>query len=398
MMAWIQYVWALLRLSCGRFWREHFSFRASALAFSSLLAMVPCFTVVLSVLNRLPIQQRLLDALQNSIADTFIPSQGHKVVQALNHFALQAQQLPWFSFLFLIVVALYLLRAIENHFNVIWQVPKGRDWLKALCVYILILFIAPSLMTLSVVASTYLFSLKVLDLYLHGAWHWLKWIPFGGSFLAFFVLYVGMPHTKVRWSCAAIGAVLAALLFEGMKSLFTLYLQLFPSYALLYGALAIVPIFLVWLSIAWMITFLGALLSASLEQVSLQTACQEPVDPFSHALLWLALLAQHPKGLSLFELSRAIPLSMSAREMLAILIQRGWLCVHKKRYSLSAGTSSLTLFTIYQQLPFALPRTGARFFAHHGRGAACALFERIEQQIAHDLDVRLADLLSQDAR
>jgi membrane protein len=91
----------------------------------------------------------------------------------------------------------------------------------------------------------------------------LRAVPATMSAVAFFLIYRIVPHRRVPYRHAALGAIVAALLFEAAKQLFTFYVRMSPTYSLVYGAFAAVPVFLVWLYLSWLVMLFGAELTAS---------------------------------------------------------------------------------------------------------------------------------------
>jgi len=121
-----------------------------------------------------------------------------------------------------------------------------------------------------IAASSYVISLTAMaDDYVPGVRETiLSLLPFISSVLAFLLLYVLIPNRVVRLKHAIWGALTAALLFELGKRGFAEYITRFPSYEASYGALATIPILLVWMYLSWTIVLVGAELTASIEEFS----------------------------------------------------------------------------------------------------------------------------------
>lgn len=353
--------------SCDRFVRfviKHFiqddcAYVASALAFTTLLAVVPLMSVGLAIFSTFPVFQGLADPIQNFIFDNFVPATG-KVVQAyLQQFTSQVSKLSVWGILFLIISALLTLFTIERAMNKIWRVNTGRHGVAAFLLYWAILSLAPIMLGLSLLASSYLFSLPFLienpapSLLIHYA-------PFFLSLIGFVFLYTIVPNCRVLFRHAFLGGTAAALLFESAKEAFAYYLIRYPTYELLYGAFASVPIFFIWVYWVWIITLLGAEISYACS-VHHQRRSGQALDGFSHALLWLNqlwLAQKSGKGLNLNQLIDASkqPFAVDATEMIQALIYHE--LVHTTvdgQYMLSRDLSHVSLYTLTQLLPYRLP-------------------------------------------
>lgn len=154
-----------------------------------------------------------------------------------------------------------LLFNIEESFNDIWRVEKGRSVLVRLPIYWTMVSLGPLLMGASLSISTYVLSLSVIagnDLSGHIQTAGVVVLPFLLEVLAFSLLYLVMPNVKVRLVNALIGALVASILFEISKKIFALYLLNFGSYKVIYGALSALPIFLIWIYLSWIIALVGA--------------------------------------------------------------------------------------------------------------------------------------------
>ena len=94
--------------------------------------------------------------------------------------------------------------------------------------------------------------------------HWLG--PAGLVIAAFSVLYTVVPNQKIAWRHALAGGLSAALLFSSLRWAFGLYLENFPIYQTIYGAVSAVPIFLVWMYLSWATVLIGTVVTASLSR------------------------------------------------------------------------------------------------------------------------------------
>ena len=169
---------------------------------------------------------------------------------------------------FLFVVAVMLISAIDSTLNTIWRDTSKRRLMVSLAIYWMILTLGPVLIGSGLAATSYLISLtQFAEEYVSGVRSFALWfVPVITSFFAFVLLYQLVPNRPVRFRYAAFGALIAAVLFELSKQVFSLYITHFPTYQAIYGALATVPILLVWIYLSWNIVLVGAELTVSLEE------------------------------------------------------------------------------------------------------------------------------------
>jgi len=251
----------------SRFIQEGFTYRAAALTFTTLLSIVPLVTVILSGLSLFPVFQKLGVRLESLVYQTLVPESGDVVKTYIQSFVEQAGKLPISGFLVLVVSALLLVVTIEHALNHVWKVKRRRRLVSAFALYWTVLTVGPLLIALSVVVSSYLFSLP----FIKGTVYWLGLhhillvvLPFFLGFLGFFLLYMLVPNCKVRFFHAVLGAATGAILFELAKTGFRYYVQHYATFSVLYGALATIPIFLIWLYLCWVIILMGGLVAHSL--------------------------------------------------------------------------------------------------------------------------------------
>lgn len=229
---------------------------AAALTYTSLFAVVPLLTVVYSMLAALPAFRDVAGDLQGLLFEHLVPTTGLVIQDYMGNFAQQARQLTLIGVVFLIVTAGMMIVAIEKAFNAIWRVEKPRRGLQAFLIYWTVLTLGPLLLGAGILLSSYLASLPLLKQLTggeNGTATLLRYLPFLLSALAFTLLYWAVPHCKVRFRDAATGGVAMALLFELAKKLFTWFVSHFPSYELVYGAFAAVPLFLMWIYVSWLL-------------------------------------------------------------------------------------------------------------------------------------------------
>jgi membrane protein len=130
---------------------------------------------------------------------------------------------------------------------------------------VVLLTLGPVLVGISVSVTTYLHTLSVgMDrLPPEAQPYMLKAVPIAVSTVAFFLAYRIVPHRQVPWRHALTGGVIAALLFEAMKDLFAHYIAFAPTYNLVYGTFAAIPLFLLWVYLSWLVILFGAEVTAS---------------------------------------------------------------------------------------------------------------------------------------
>ena len=252
----------ILKQSGLRFFKSKYYVRSSALAFTSLLGFIPLVSVLVSLLSKLPITASMLPKLQHFVFNNFVPTQGEKIYPFIEKFLAQADRLPLTQFFFLIFISMFLLLSIERTLNHIWGLGRKRKISVSLLLTWGVLILAPIFMVLSIIISTYLISLPILvrwnvDIFYHHYFAGL--LPFFSSFLAFALLYFVIPCEKVKLVHALFGGLVATLLFEAAKHVFSIYVKLFPTYDAIYGAMAVIPIFMLWVYLVWCIVIYGAI-------------------------------------------------------------------------------------------------------------------------------------------
>jgi membrane protein len=250
------------------------------LAYISLLSLVPLVAVAFSVLNAFPIFSGFRTQIESFVYANIVPSRGEELQGYINGFVENIAQMTTVGVGFLVVVALMLIHNIDRTLNKIWRVQKRPRLMISLSIYWMILTLGPILLGSSIAFTSYLASLTHLaDNYTPGLSNILLALaPYLFSLLAFFMLYQLVPNVKVRYSHAFCGALFSSVLFEMLKKGFALYIQHFPSYQAIYGALALVPILFVWVYLSWLVVLLGAELTALKQEQHARLHRQHGVD------------------------------------------------------------------------------------------------------------------------
>ncbi len=254
---------------------------AAALTYTTLFALVPVITVIYAILSAIPSLQSWGGQVNDQLLGYLMPQGSDTVSDYLKQFSQQARKLTWIGVVFLFITAFMLLRTIEMQFNKIWNVEKSRSGLQTFLRYWAVLSLGPLLFGAAMAASSLIASLPLWSS-LGQVPALMLMVPWLLSSSAITALYMLVPNCHVPWRHAALAGVLVGGVFELGKFLFAKVVGLFPSYQLIYGAFAAVPLFLTWMYISWMLILLGAELSFSLSHSSLQQPRKLPP-------LWLRL-------------------------------------------------------------------------------------------------------------
>lgn len=235
---------------------------AASLTYVTLFAIVPLMTVTFSMFSIIPAFEGLGEQLQTLIFSHALPYSEQELVSYLQEFSSQARKLTVIGVVFLVGSAYLMLKNIEANFNSIWGVKYGRRGIMSFLLYWAILSLGPLLLGVALAISTYVASLRLLmDEYASlGLVTWLfQFLPVLLSAAAFTLLFAAVPNCKVPVSDAAIGGFVTAITFELLKRLFGLVVTN-SSFTLIYGAFALVPLFLLWINMIWMVVLGGAVL------------------------------------------------------------------------------------------------------------------------------------------
>ena len=239
---------------------------ASALTYTTLFAVVPLVTVSYSMLAAIPTFQGAGDVIQQWVFENFVPATGQVVHEYLSDFTAQARRLTAVGVVFLVITSIMMMKNIEAALNRIWRVTEPRKGVSSFLLYWAVLSLGPFLVGLGLLVTSYITALPVFSSASEavGQGRILALVPVLFSAVAFMLLYAAVPNCQVPLKNAFFGGVAAALSFEMAKRGFAFFVTQFPSYELIYGAFAAVPMFLAWVFVCWVIILMGAELSRAL--------------------------------------------------------------------------------------------------------------------------------------
>ena len=300
---------------------------AAALTYTTLFALVPLLTLTFTVLSSIPaLKEASLDVV-NDLLSYVLPEGSEMVSNHLIQFSQQAKKLTGLGIVFLFVTAFMLLRTVEDQFNKIWNVSRTRSKIYTFFRYWAVLSLGPLLVVTAFASSSYLSSLTLWSTTDPSLLLWLaRPLPWLLTVFALALLYVVVPNYKVPVQHALMAAVLVASIFQLGQWALTNTIGLFPTYKLIYGAFAAVPLFLLWLYISWMILLLGAELSYGLSHHRRSAKPQESAIQRLHVANAIYQLQQDRSGVSQEDLQKSLPDINVAilLEYLTEFEQKGW--------------------------------------------------------------------------
>jgi len=382
----------LVRTIARRFFYEDRCMQiASSLTFTALLALVPIVTVALTVITAFPVFGEMTAALQTFLLDNMIPESADAVFEYTQKFTRNAAKLTAVGIVFLIVTSVMLLLTIDRAFNDIWRVKRPRPIVQRVLVYWTLLTVGPVLIGASLSLTSWLVGQAVgLVHSVPGAGRVLLTIvPIVLTATAFSLLYVAMPNRRIRVKDALIGGLLAAIGFEVMKRGFALYVAQFPTYTLVYGAFATVPIFLLWIYISWLVVIFGAVVVAALPDWRDGAGAGTPMpgsDLFDALQILKTLWRAHRTGsaVTMPEIVSVTAVRIEqVEEILDTMVSAGWVSrTMQGGWVLQRDPATITVEDIYRLFVF---RADTR---RPAKGADPELDQRV-----HELGARMSENL-----
>ena len=343
-----------------RFYEERGLQTAGSLTYTTLLSIVPLITVALAVASAFPVFDQTISALQLFLLENFLPdAQGIDTIsEQISNFSSNAGRLTAIGLAFFFVTSVMLMTTIDTAMNRLFRVQRARPMLQQVLMYWAVITLGPLLIG---------GSLSMTSFAIGASFGWLRLsivadallavLPFVFTCLALTLLYSVVPYRHVRLRDALIGGVVAGVAFEFAKRGFALYIGRFPTYSLIYGAFATIPIFLVWLYMSWVVVLAGATLTAILPAYRYAEGRAIPGREFVDALLVLSMLAraqQHGGPVRLREMSRELRIMPHRCEaVLERAARLGWAArTDRDGWVLARDAALLRLSDIYKAYAF----------------------------------------------
>jgi membrane protein len=267
--AWFRNGRGFLAYGWRRFMEDRCPSVAAALSYTTLLGLVPLAAIVFGVLAAVPLFDGARESINSFVFENFVPDTGAQIAATFDGFVDNAGELKILGIAALVIPAFMLLATIETTFNRVFRVVRHRRLPSRLVVYFVVLTLGPVALGVSVSLATNVAA--VMNWAGMGGQSGLPWrldwlSPALLIVVSFSVLYTVAPNREIMWRDAFAGGLCAGLLFSGLRWALGLYLENFPIYQTIYGALSAVPVFLIWMYLSWAAVLIGAVITAALSE------------------------------------------------------------------------------------------------------------------------------------
>lgn len=241
---------------------------AASLSYTSLIAIVPLFAIGLAIFSAFPVFEGVKDQVKEFMLANFLPTIEQEVSQYFADFITATAGLTAIGVAGIAITAILMLSTIENSLNFIFKVYKPRRLTTKITLYWTVITLGPLLLGTAFSLRGYLYTLQKFmpDAFADGQIHISNLIPSFFTMLTLVLVYVLVPNKKVKIYNAVIGAFVAIILFWVLRNGFGYFMAMAGTYKILYGALATLPIFLIWMYLAWAVVIFGAVVTAALEE------------------------------------------------------------------------------------------------------------------------------------
>lgn len=242
---------------------------AAGLSYTSLLAIVPLTAIAFSMLAAFPVFENVKEQFQDVIFANLLPQSADSMRDYFNQFIGNTTSLSAVGIVALALTAVLLLGTIEADMNTLFRVDRPRPLASRLLVFWAMITLGPLLLGASFSLSTYLFAATRwmgLDLASGPLGFVTQMLPTLIIIVLLILFYFTIPNRPVQLLSAVAGGAMAGLLFALLRKVFGWYVATFPTYQSIYGALSVIPIFLIWMYLSWTVVLMGAVMTASVSE------------------------------------------------------------------------------------------------------------------------------------
>jgi membrane protein len=367
-----------------RFYEDRGAQAAGSLSFTTLLAMVPLLTVALALATAFPVFDDAIMTLQLFLFEHFLPDADglETIIDQISAFSEQAGRLTAIGLFFLLITAVMLMLTIDETLNRIFRVRRRRPLAQRIIMYWSVLTLWPVLIGASLSMTTMLIGASSAV---------VRLVPLVFTWAALTVLYTLVPYRHVEFRHAATAALLAGIAFEIAKRGFAVYIANFPTYTLIYGAFATLPIFLVWMYVSWLVVLAGAIFTAMLPGYRVITSERKrpPGRELTEALDILGVLTRAQDGGYVLPLDRiaaqAGVMPYRCELMLERCAELAWVAkAEKDAWVLARDADTIRVADVYRAFVLDPELTGERL-GEHWKHVDASLGASLRQISAKDM-------------
>ena len=382
-----------------RFKEERCFQLCGSLTFTTLLALVPLVTIMLTVVTAFPVFDEIVQTLRSFVTANMVPEASSSLVTVyVQQFSDNAARLTALGIVLLAVTSIMLMLTIDRAFNTIWRVKRPRPLIQRVLIYWSVLTIGPLLVGGSLSLTSWLVTQSMglgkqapeLTIAV------LRLVPLMLTSVAFGFLYRTVPNRQVTVLDAAVGGIIAAFAFEAMKIGFGHFVARIATYKLVYGTFASLPIFLMWIYLSWVVVVFAAVITAVLPywRTGGVLLKQPPGAQFVEAVEILKMLYRaygDGRVLNLQQLRIAVKLSWEdAEAILDKLVAAGWVAkLQGNGWVLARDAGAIPVGDIFQMFVF-----GREAADVSEDSALRRLVSSIAANVDGELDFSLKELLA----
>ena len=344
----VRRTWSFFKEVFSKFARDSCTIKAQSLSYITVLSLVPLSALSFSIFSQFSVFQSLENKVKEFIFSNFLPSSSARIQAYLSEFVENTTVLSIFGITVLVVTSVFFLDAVERTFNDIWGVRERRPWLRRFASFWSFITLAPLFLALSIYVSSFVgrhISIEGFPI--------LKWLSYHLvsvfiAWIAFFLGYYLLPYTDVDAKSAFKGSLFTAVLWEIVKKGFDWYITNMTNFGKVYGSLGLIPVFLFWVYLVWLIILLGGEVTYLLEWPS----GKKPGTPY-FSLKLLFMLADHfEKGggpLKVKELVKNCRLERKKiNQLLETFSARGWIVGADGGYILAVPPDRIELSEVLE--------------------------------------------------